>query len=249
MTVGAGYRASLLAAMTLAACAPRTLGPPLPSQTEWDAARAGLTALRASCPTAPFSAVVRVTLREPYTGKRFMGRGALAVDPGRAVRLILLGPGGGTAMDAWVTRERFRFAVPAADILRSGTEDESLPVGFLRWWFLAPLDGRLLTAVATTGSRRYVLRDRAATVDFVDDAAPTPRRVQASRRTLGAPERLESVGASLAPAPGDHATYDDERSGVHVEVVVESIAGAPDPAAFVDPEALAGGLPTDGVAR
>ena len=158
--VAAFVRTTALAALASAvACASREPLTPLPTQPAWDAARRWLEALRASEPASPYGAVVRVSLREPRTGHTFAARGAVAVDPHHALRMILLGPGGATALDAWVTPERWRFAVPPAGVLRRGgrEDDPSLPIGFFRWWFLSPVGGRLLTseALAETTGRNF----------------------------------------------------------------------------------------------
>jgi hypothetical protein len=231
--------------VALASGCAANVSPPLPTQAEWSAARVWLDELRATEPTKPFAAVVQVALREPHTGRAFSARGAVAVDPHHAVRMILVGPAGATALDVWATPDRWRFEVPAANILRRGgrEDDPSLPIGFFRWWFLAPLEGRLLTSVAGGSRERFVLRDRDATVDLTDSrgaAGEALHLVSASRRAGDAVDRIAFRGASFAAAAGDSATYDQEGSGVHVEVRIESPADAPDPAAFVDPDSPQG---------
>lgn len=225
-------------------CARAPVSPPLPTPSEWTAARAWLTDLRASEPRSPYGAIVQVALREPYTGRAFSARGAVAVDPHRALRLILVGPAGATALDVWATPTAWRFEVPAAHLLRRGgaEDDPSLPIGFFRWWFLAPLEGRLLTSVASGAAERFILRDRDATVDLTDVRGAS-HAITASRRWHGALDTIGFHGA-LAPAAGDRAVYDQERSGVHVEVVVEAPSDAPDALAFMDPDGP-GGLKED----
>jgi hypothetical protein len=232
-----------LLVLACAACSgARAVSPPPPTETEWTAARAWLADLRATEPLKPYGAVVRVSLREPHTGRTFSARGAVAVDPHRAMRMILLGPAGATALDVWVTPDRWRFEVPAANLLRRGGsgDDASLPIGFFRWWFLAPMNGRLLTSDAAGRAERLVLRDGAATVDLTDVRDPFGHAILASRRSHGALDSLAFRGESLAAQPGDHAAYDQASSGVHVDVTVESLSDAPDPAAFVDPEGAEG---------
>jgi len=212
--------------------------PPLPTQVEWQAARAWLEGLRRAEPSKPFGEVVSVSLRDPHTGRTFSARGAVAVDPHRALRMVLVGPAGATAIDVWATAESWRFEIPAAGVRRRGgrEDDPSLPVGFFRWWFLGPVDGRLLTSVAVDGGERLVLRRGGDTVDLTDLRAGPRHDVEATRRSEGALDRIVFAGTSFAGAPGDHATYDHEGSGVHVEVSVESMSDAPDPAAFTDPD-------------
>jgi hypothetical protein len=188
--------------------------------------------------------VVRVSLREPRTHRTFAARGAIAVDPHRALRMILLGPGGTTAIDAWVTREAYRFQIPALGLVRRGGagSDAALPVDFFRWWFLAPLEGRLLaslhgTELAPCAGLWFILRREEATVALCDAASGKGLRLAAMERSGGTLERLVFDGESFTPHAGDRAAYEDARSGVRAEVVVESLDDTqPDPLAFQDPD-------------
>jgi hypothetical protein len=241
--LGAAWRAWALAALAQAGCAPPA-SPPLPTQAEWTRAREWWGRLRASEPTTPSSAVVHVSLREPHTGRTFDARGAVAVDPHRALRMILVGPGGGTALDVWATHEHWRFEVPPLHLLRRGGRDDdaSVPIGFFRWWFLAPLEGRLLTSVLPGArAQRLVLRSGPATVDVTDSAGADAEHVVVASRLVGEIlVHLELHGSALGLSAGDRTVYDEPASGVHVEVSVESTGGAPDVAAFDDPDLAAG---------
>jgi hypothetical protein len=244
--------------MTLAFCTANAacglVAPELPSPTtaEWEAARARLAALRSGQPERPYGIVVRVTLSEPRSGRSFVARGALAVDPHRALRMILLGPGGTTALDAWVTPGAYRFEVPPMGLLDRGGEsaDPALPVELFRWWFLAPMDGRLLASyegpeltlqrLAPCKGRWFVLRRGASTVTLCDaQGNGGALEILATERTTGgAFERLSFHGQSLTPQAGDRAEYEDARSGVRAHVEVESCdRDPPDPIAFLDPDA------------
>jgi hypothetical protein len=233
---------------TMAACA----AVPHPVQTtelDWQAARAELASLRAALPDRPYGVVVKVALREPRTGRIFAARGAIAVDPHRAMRMILLGPGGATALDAWVTPDAYRFEVPAIGLLRRGgvRAESGLPVEFFRWWFLAPFEGRLLASfsgralaeqgIASCDGRLFLLRSGGSTVSLCDTGpAPTgPRDIEASRRGGGTLDHLSFHGR-VDPRAGDRAVYEEARSGVRVEIEVESPADSPDPLAFHDPD-------------
>ncbi|HEY5242922.1 MAG TPA: hypothetical protein VIJ22_15690, partial [Polyangiaceae bacterium] len=94
--------------LALSACA----APPTPwhgaTPETWPALRNALASQRDSRSTRPWSAGVAVTLREPRSGRVIRGRGGLAVVPGRALRMILIGVAGVTMLDAWVTRQRWR---------------------------------------------------------------------------------------------------------------------------------------------
>jgi len=210
---------------------------PRVSQRDWDRARASLASARAELPREPYTLVVSVEMREPRTGRTFSARGGLAVLPGKSVRLQLLGPGGATALDAWLTRERFRFDVPAADIHKRGRVDgpdaEGLPVAFFRFWFLSQLDGRLLFGKPTREGVYLVLRDGAATVEMF--RASRGGRVEAERTVGGQTEELSVDAWAARPSAGDRALY-RARGGVSASVVIESIGDeVPDLAAFEEP--------------
>jgi hypothetical protein len=240
------------AANTACAPVPRSVQT---TELEWQIARTRLAALRATEPKRAYGSVVRVTLREPRTGRSFAARGALAIDPHRAVRMILLGPGGATAMDAWVTPAAYRFEVPAIGLLRRGgaRADPGLPVEFFRWWFLAPFEGRLLAsfggaALAEQGillceGRLFLLHGdvpplAGSTVSLCDTSPATDGSLElaAVRRGAGAIDHVSFRGRSDLRA-GDRATYEEAHSGVRVEVEVETPdAEPPDPLAFQDPD-------------
>jgi hypothetical protein len=166
------------------------------------------------------------------------------------MRMILVGPGGATAMDAWVTPDAYRFEVPAIGLLRRGgaRADPGLPVEFFRWWFLAPFDGRLLAsfggrALAEQGivlceGRVFLLSRGGSTITLCDTSSTEagPLEMAASRRGSGALDRLAFHGGA-DPREGDCAVYEEARSGVRVEIEVESPdADPPDPLAFRDPD-------------
>jgi hypothetical protein len=171
------------------------------------------------------------------------------VDPGRALRMILLGPGGATTLDAWVTPEAYRFEVPPIGLLRRGgaSGDASLPVDFFRQWFLAPFEGRLLASHRGNGAvsretqpcvgRWYILRWEEGTTTVCDEDVPGRLEGFAERWTPRSVEHLTFRGRGLTPSAGDRAEYRDPRSHVTATVEVESVDEAPpDPVAFLDPE-------------
>ncbi len=223
-----------LVASFLISCASKPAAAPNVSQEEWNAAREMLGALRAHAPEHAYVERVQIALREPRTGKIFEGRGAIAVQPGHAVRMILVGPGGATALDLWLTADRWRMHAPALGPPRHGTKaPPELPIGFFRWWFLAPFEGRLLTV----DDGRVVMRSGDATVRLgVSNAASHRAHVHAARRTSGREETLEWVGLLAHPAPGDRARYVDA-TGLAAEVLVEGVTfDFEDMAAFLDPD-------------
>lgn len=164
-----------------------------PTTAEW---RAGLDRLKAIRREAAIARTARIALEltEPRSGRRLAARGAVAVAPPRALRMILLGPGGTTALDLWMSGDRYRFAVPAIDLDKRGAltsprvERRGLPVDFLGWWLLRPAAGELLHHARVARADRFVLRDGSAIVDLVvgDDG-----RVDARRTTWVGSERVD----------------------------------------------------------
>jgi len=204
---------------------------------EWSVARDRLARLRRGQPIRPYVERVRLAISDPRTGKRYEARGAVAISPDRAARMMLVGPGGTTALDVWVTRDRFRFSVPAINLQKRGGTDpveaRGLPIGLLRWWFLSPLAGRLLLARSTSAESAWILRDGGATVTLRSDG----NRFVALRREGDVLEGIEWIARGLVPQGGAHGQYLEGRFGLRVEVVVEEIlTSEPDPEAFADPD-------------
>src|SRR6185503_11179086 len=138
---------------------------------EWRWARHRLADLREQAGAGgPRTRKIALSLREPYTGRTLEARGAVAIDPPDALRMILIGPGGTTALDLWVRGDLYRFSVPAIGLLRRGDARASpagargLPVEFLRWWMLRPMQGELLWYVRDGATERFLLRDGDAVV-------------------------------------------------------------------------------------
>ena len=95
-----------------------------------------------------------IAIRDGISGRGFEGRGVVVVRPGRALRMILLGPGGTTAMDVWMREGRWRVAIPPLDRVVRGdarTPPEKmrgLPIGLLSRWLVAPFGGAVVAAHA-----------------------------------------------------------------------------------------------------
>jgi hypothetical protein len=244
--------AALSCAALLSACAAPVAKIPVVTQHEWSDARRALAELRRRVPRKPFVEIVRVSMREPNTGRVLQARGAVAVDPHRAVRLVLLGPGGATALDVWVTEDAWRFSVPALNIVRHSKVGDSssdaaagFPVEFFRWWFLEPLDGRLLYAERAHDEhdpilfRTFVLANGETTVTLKALYGPQRRAFLASRRDMRnhMVDHLIWGAHGFAPGPGEEATYKQGKSGFQVEIGVEEISqDPPDQTAFIDPD-------------
>jgi hypothetical protein len=217
---------------------------PAPTMEQWRWARQRLADLKAKGGTKRARTLrIALALREPYTGRTLEARGAVALQPPRALRMILLGPGGTTALDLWSKDDRFRFEVPAIDLLRRGdartprSAMRGLPVGFLRWWLLRPLEGQLVWHRREVDGDRFVLRDGDALIraHVGDDGRITARRSTPS--SGGAPADEESVTAARVGC--GTARYTQRSTGLDVVVrcEAEETSKPPDPRAFEDPDA------------
>jgi hypothetical protein len=213
------------------------LGPSVP---EWRTLTSDLDALRASRPRHPWSAVLHATMREPRSRRVVDARGGIAVAPGRALRMILVTGAGTTLLDAWVTPDRWRIAVPPTGVVRRGGPEEpsDLPVGFLRWWFFTPLGGTLFAAASRDdrsdggGGRTFLLRDGGAILELHERACLEVRRSRSGRT-----ERVCECKSASEPHPGDRVGYEDESSGLAVDLKLESVGALPPPEeSFRDPD-------------
>jgi hypothetical protein len=205
----------------------------VPSLEEWREARAKLANVRrALAGTKPHTRRLALKLREPFTGRVMEARGAVALAPPSALRMILLGPGGTTALDLWVKGDRFRFAVPALDLLRRGDAStprdkmRGLPVDFLAWWLLRPAEGTLLWYERDARADLFVIRDGRAVVNLcvADSGAITARRTtwagpagtSGAKGASGTPSVLSASSASSASSAGkivDEETVIAARAG------------------------------------
>ena len=210
---------------------------------EWRWARQRLADLKSKAgATRSRTLRIALALREPVTGRTLQARGAVALAPPSALRMILLGPGGTTALDLWSKGDRFRFEVPAIDLLRRGDARTSrqqmrgLPVGFLRWWLLRPLDGQLAWHQREAGGDRFVLRDGDVIVRaFVaDDGRITARRTTPGRG--GAPADEETVSAARLGCATARYTQSSTGLDIVVRCEGEETSKPPDPRAFEDPD-------------
>ena len=204
------------------------------TQAQWDAGLARLARMRATFPSAPYTRAVTISFFEPRTRRRFEGRGAIGVDPGHAMRMILVGPAGTPAFDVWVTRSAWWMEVPAISFRREGGAESppGLPIGFFRSWFIDPLGGRPL-ALGWDGE--LVVRDVAGGTLSIAEA---PNGASIRRR---AGKKTEQFAYDETSA-GGHATYRDDATGLELTIALEPIqADPPSPSAFVKPRTQAGG--------
>ncbi len=211
----------------------------------WRAAHAEVAALRDRLrPKAGYTMNVALTLEQVQLGQRIRARGAVAVRPPDALRMILLGPGGTTALDLWICGDEFRFQIPAIDLLRRGdattpsAELRGMPVDFLRWWFLRPLAGQLLAFVDDeSAGRSYLIGDGDRVVELGETGLPggaLDDPLQVVRRSIHDEERLIIDGAACG-----QVKYAQRSTGIELEVQCEKRNVAPPPLrAFADPDDL-----------
>lgn len=220
-----------------------------------------LLARFARLPTDDFRQEITLSVRDDVAGKGFSGRGVVAVRPRRALRMILLGPGGTTAMDAWIADERWRIAIPAMDrVFRGDATSTSmprgLPVPLLRRWLVEPFGGRPVAIhrgrVTSDGSivddangfvaflRRsdvYEIRAReteGATVRaraWWLDGGRVVAWLEGSERLLG-----DGPDARFVPSTAHYVSIDPPMT-VEVNVGDATLAPLPD-ATFDDPDAV-----------
>jgi hypothetical protein len=161
--------------------------------------------------------------------------------------MILVGAAGGTMLDAWVTQEHWRIAIPptgrvrrgdaSASDLRDGGDADHLPVGFLRWLFFTPLRGTLFAGARSSDGLLLVLRDGEVVLEVRLGACDRGRLATTTRRSHGHTERLDECRASAAPQRGDWVSYQDKNSGLSIALAIESVAPEPpNDVAFRDPD-------------
>jgi hypothetical protein len=190
---------------------------------------------------SPYAQAVHTTLLDPRTGRVVEGRGAIAVAPGQAMRMILVGAVGATVLDLWITPERWRLAVPPLDLVRRGglESPDELPIAFLRWWLFAPFEGTLFAAAVGPRGVRWLLREGDAVVDLRLSGCRGGWRLQAARRQRGRADRVDECRQVGSPKARAHVEYVNEWNGLRVDMQVEAAAAAaPEIDAFADPDEL-----------
>jgi hypothetical protein len=154
--------------------------------------------------------------------------------------MILVGVAGATLLDAWVTPDHWRVAVPLLGVVRRGGEQApgDLPIGFLRWWFFTPMGGRLLAATFDEDGPVWLLRDADAVVVLRSARCDRGRRLVASRGEGGRVERVDECRRAAAPTAGDRVHYEQGPAGLAIDLVLDTVSADPPVAeAFADPDA------------
>jgi hypothetical protein len=237
-------------AMSLATTSCTTFVPhvPAPETTaSWRAAKTKLATLReASRGQGARTLRLLLLLREPYTGKSMQARGAAALAPPENLRMILVGPGGTTALDLWIADDKFRFEVPAVGIVREGDrttpaiQKRGLPIDFLRWWMLRPAEGELLFHEVEPDAERFVLRDGRAIVDLHvhADGRMDARRREHAQLADGSLLLIDDESVEADKLGCGQVHYHQQTTGLDIHVTCEGVEPiAPDPRAFDRPEA------------
>ncbi|HEU4404908.1 MAG TPA: hypothetical protein VFS43_06410 [Polyangiaceae bacterium] len=206
---------------------------------EWREARERWAALGAAlAPARTQSVPISTTLRAPALASPLRARGAYAVRPPEGLRLQLVGPAGTLALDVWSGPGAWRMAVPAMGRVERGApgdERPGRPVGFLRWWLLRPLEGRLLFAGRFEGGDWLFGARSPDGARLWVRAAPDGHTVSVERRRGARVERVRAEGL-----PCGLARYEDASTGVGVDVRCEGESTEPSPRAFDDPDRAGG---------
>ncbi len=237
---GLALGASLLAS----GCVPLVREAPPQDAASFCAAKARLAALRDTRRTA-FKQTVKLTLSAPIMPQPLSARGAIAISPPHDLRMILLGPGGGTALDLWLHDRTFRFAVPAIGRTIRGDEKtpaekkRGLPVDFLRWWMLDPFGGDVVFARETLRGLEFVLRDRAedGSSAYVDGRVACDGQVDATRTTWNAiGEKVDEETLHASTIGCGRVDYEQASTRLTVVASCEAQSAGANPRAFVDPD-------------
>jgi hypothetical protein len=197
---------------------------------QWADARSELSDLRRLWAPAFKTMAIRGRFRDPRSPGEIEGRGAIAFRHPDALRMMLVNPAGLTAFDLWIQGDRYRMAMPIGGrVWRGERPNKDLPVEFLRWWLLRPLEGRLTSATASA----LIVRDADASYEVARRNAAS---LSVIRRSKGETERIEATG------PGCGTTrYTNERLHIEVTIACDASAesgGEPDARAFEDPDSV-----------
>jgi hypothetical protein len=153
--------------------------------------------------------------------------------------MILVGVAGATMLDAWVTPDRWRVAVPLLGLIRRGGDEApgDLPIGFLRWWFFTPMCGQLVAATFDEDGPTWLLRDGNAVVELQARTCDRGRRLVASRSDRGRVARVDECSGAVRPGAGDRVHYEEGPAGLAIDLVLDTVSAEPPAAeAFADPD-------------
>ncbi len=153
-----------------------------------------------------------IGIRDLVSGRGFEGRGVVVVQPRHALRMILLGPGGTTAMDVWIRDGQFRVAIPAISRVVRG--DGSTPRATMRGM---PIDLLWRLLVDPFGEVAYARKSGDTLTTWVrrgDGAAEIRSRSPAGMRAW-----FFDRGVLKGVASGDEVPLDGALVPSHVDYV------------------------------
>ena len=240
--------------MPFAACALACAGPPRVSRPPTvspealhdacELSRAQLDAL-ARRPSAALKQELSISVVEATSGRGFEGRGVVLVRPRTALRMILLGPGGTTAMDVWIAEGRFRVAIPAIDRVVRGDaatsrkELRGLPIDLLWRWLVDPFGGALVHARREgDGFVAYLRRGAGFEIRRRTSAGGEGWFFERGRLVGAVRAREVAVGDALFPIDVD---YEADEPAMRVRVRGAGVAEVAEVSArvFADPDVVA----------
>jgi hypothetical protein len=184
-----------------------------------------------------------IGIRDLISGRGFEGRGVVIVQPRHALRMILLGPGGTTAMDVWIVDGKFRVAIPALERVVRG--DGSTPRATMRGM---PIDLLWRLLVDPFGSVAYARKSGDTLTTWVrrgnGAAEIRTRSPQGMRAWFFDQGVLKGVATGDEVALGDalvpsHVDYVATDPAMEVRVVSTAAVTVNEvsPAVFADPDA------------
>lgn len=234
----------LLAAAWLLGCGGSAAVPKPPKLQDGPALTRAQLDLRAHRPTRIVKQELSIAIVDLASGKGFEGRGVVMVKPREALRMILLGPGGTTAMDVWIVQGRFRVAIPALDRVVRGDAStpretmRGLPVDLLWRWLVDPFGGTLVAARAEgEGVLAFLKRGGTAFEIRRRDAAGTDGWFYEHGKLIGyAHGREIRLGDASFPEDVDYTGLDPAMK-VHVKGTGATLVDEVSPKVFADPDA------------
>lgn len=196
-------------------------------------------------PSTRHKQTVRLELSAPFMPSAIRARGAVAMDPAKGdLRMILLGPGGGTAVDLWMHEDAYRFVVPAMNRTMRGdgttpvAQKKGLPIDFLGWWMLHPLRGELVFVEERDGALSFVLRDeQRATIAYVDGTLGADGAFTATRTTWAGDQKIDEETLKASGLGCGRVEYTQASTELHVVAECEAESSDVPDRAFADPDA------------
>lgn len=233
----------VLGASALTGCASAPIEASAPDAAAFIEARSKLEELRKQA-SVERTESISLELDAPYIPSAVTARGAVAVRPPGSLRMILVGPGGTTAMDLWMRDGHFRFDVPAMKRVITGAPSErpetrkGLPVEFLKWWMFEPLGGRLLSARRVSDGLEVLLDEpgRSTIATLKKDGSVSAHRRWVAPGDRGRFQVYEEEWLDATAIGCAVATYRQKSTSLKVVAKCESSKPEVNEAAFEEPK-------------